>query len=68
MNKTIETFVRQQLKDGLVMCNEKQQHVFKLMYSNKNLDLGINSVVDKIPEDKLDWALCQVERTLGVLK
>lgn len=38
--------------------------VFRLMYSHDNLDKPINEVVDSIPENKLDWAMQQVENTL----
>ena len=38
--------------------------LFKRMYSPKNLGDGIDDIVDSIPEDKLDWAMQQVERSL----
>jgi len=34
------------------------------MYSHDNQDLSIEDVVDNMKEDKLDWAMRQVERTL----
>jgi hypothetical protein len=34
------------------------------MYSHENLDADINDVIDMIPEDKLDWAMQQVENSL----
>lgn len=64
MNKAISNFARQQLKDGLAQCNDQQQMIFKRMYSHENLDRPINEVVDIMPDDKLDWAMQQVERTL----
>jgi hypothetical protein len=38
------------------------------MYSNDNLEMDINDVVDKMDEEKLDWAMQQVERTLNKAK
>ena len=64
MNPTLGKFARQTLKEGLAQCNEAQQHMFKRFYSHKNLDLDINTVVDQMPDDKLDWSMQQVERTL----
>ena len=64
-SKTISDFARQELKQGLARCNEAQQLLFKRMYSHKNLEANINDVVDNMPDDKLDWALQQVERTLA---
>ena len=39
--------------------------MFKRMYAKGNLDMNINDVVDNMPEEKLDWAMQQVERTLS---
>ena len=64
MNNQLQNFARQQLKDGLSQCTEAQQTMFKRMYSNENLELPIDEVVDNMPESKLDWAMLQVERTI----
>ncbi len=64
MNNTIKEFTKDSLKNGLSKCTEQQQSLFKRMYSHKNLSLSINDVVDNMPDDKLDWALTQVEKTL----
>lgn len=63
MNPTIDAFARQQIKDGLAKLPEKNHMIFKRMYSPKNLELDINTVVDKMDSSKLDWALTQVQRT-----
>lgn len=52
------------LKDLLAQCTEKQQMLFKRMYSHENLELPINEVVDQMPDDKIDWAVTQCERTV----
>ena len=64
MNKQLQNYVRATLKEGLAQLPEPNQLLFKRMYSYKNLKANINDVVDTIPEDKLDWAMQQVQRTL----
>ena len=64
MNEQLQAFARDSLKEGLSKCTEPQRHLFKQMYSHKNLDKPIDQVVDDMPEDKLDWAMQQVEATL----
>lgn len=32
---------------------------------DEELNTPINDVVDKMPEDKLDWAMQQVQRTIN---
>lgn len=64
MSSQIQDFARTQLKDGLAKLPVPHQLLFKRMYSHKNLDASIDAVVDKMPDDKLDWALQQVHRSL----
>lgn len=65
MNKKLEKFARDDLKTGLAKLTEEQQLVFKRMYSQKNLDAAINDIVGSMPEDKFDWAMEQVDRTIA---
>ena len=81
MNKQLQEFARQQLKEGLAALPENNQTIFKRMYSfqwkfdgegrsftpngdKADLDKPISDVVDDMPEDKLDWAMQQVENSL----
>lgn len=64
MNKTLAAFARERLKLGLVQCTDAQQHLFKRMYCPRSLERPIDEVVDAMTDDKLDWAMQQVERTL----
>ena len=64
MNKQLESFARKSLKEGLAQLPESNQMLFKRMYSHKNLEANVDDVVDGMPEDKLDWAMQQVERSL----
>jgi len=67
MNNQLQNFARDALKLGLARLPESHHKLFKLMYSHKKLDAAINDVVDEIPEDKLDWAMQQVQRTIDKL-
>jgi hypothetical protein len=64
MNEQLKNFAREELKRGLAQLPEPNQRLFKRMYSHNNLELPIDEVVDKMPEDKLDWAMQQVKNTL----
>jgi len=64
MNKQLQDFARETLKNGLAQLSEGSCMVFKRMYSHKNLEADINSVVDQMPEDRLDHAMIQVQNTL----
>lgn len=64
MNKQLQEFARNQLKEGLGRLPESNQMLFKRMYSHEDLSRDINDVVDFMPEEKLDWAMQQVQRTL----
>jgi hypothetical protein len=64
MNNQLKDFARQQLKDGLAQLPEGWQTMFKRMYANGNLEMPINDVVDKMPDEKLDWAMQQVQKSL----
>jgi ABC-type uncharacterized transport system fused permease/ATPase subunit len=68
MNEQLQQYARDQLKQGLAQCSEQQQLMFKRMYYHKDLTLPINEVVDKMPVDKLDWAMQQVQRTLDKVR
>jgi len=66
MNKTLEKFARDTLKENLewlALRNTSYIRRFKQMYSPGNLDLSIVEVVDNMPAEKLDWALTQVQNT-----
>jgi len=65
MNKTIEAFARQTIKEGLTTCTEGQQFRFKRVYSGGQLSLDLDAIVDAMPVSDLDKALTQVENTLG---
>jgi hypothetical protein len=71
MNDTLQQFARQTLKDDLALLPEANHRIFKLMYGRNNGKrtveeaeaLPIDTVVDAIPAEKLDWAMQQVKNT-----
>jgi len=65
MNETITKSIRDLIKESIVKCTENQQLIFKRMYSYNDLDKDILEVVDLMPEEKLDTAFSQIERTLN---
>ena len=66
MNKQLQKFARDTLKEGLSQLPDNQKLTFKRMYSHKNLELPINDVVDQMEPEKLDWAMQQVQRSLDM--
>jgi len=64
MNNDLQVFAREEIKKGLSQCNDRQRDLFKRMYAYNKPELTMAEVVDAIPEDKLDWAMQQVKRTL----
>jgi len=64
MNDQLQNFARISLKVGLSKLPETWQYKFKQMYSHGNLDANINDVVDNMPEEKLDWAMQQVNTSI----
>lgn len=67
MNAQLQKFARDTLKEGLARLPEGHQHMFKRMYSSKNLDRPIDEVVDRMHEKSLDWAMQQVQNSLNKL-
>lgn len=68
MNDALVAYARQTLKDGLEQLPESNQHFFKRIYSHDNLELPIDEVVDNMSEDKLDWAMQQVQRSIDKIQ
>ena len=66
MNEILTEFARQNLKEGLAKCTPHQVMFFKRMYSHEDLDAEIESVVENLPDEKLDWAMQQVQRQLVI--
>lgn len=65
MNHLLQEFARRWLKERLSVLPERNQEIFKRMYSPFAIAAPIDRVVDQMPEDKLDWAMTQVENTVN---
>ena len=64
MNSQLQKLARKTLKEGLANLPASHHLLFKRMYSHTDLEKDINDVIDQMPEDKLDWAMQQVKRSL----
>jgi len=64
MNDDLQYYARKTILAGLIQLPESNQLFFKRMYSHDNLEADISDVVKAMPEDKLDWAMQQVQRSL----
>ena len=64
MNDQMQEFARQTLKDSLANCKAGQRDKFKQMYGFKIRNLPMDVIVDRMPADKLDRAMEQVQRTV----
>lgn len=68
MREKLQKYCQTEILNGLRQCNEKQQLMFKRMYSHDNLELSIDDVVKKMFSDQLETAMEQVDRTLVMNK
>ena len=64
MDSTLESIARGQILSGLKELPESWVFKFKRMYSPHDLEANIESVVEKMAPELLDWALTQVESSL----
>jgi hypothetical protein len=72
MNRQLQDFARQQIRDGLELMGPEQLRVFALMYGRKGgqrsvedaVAMPMAEIVNEIPPEKLDWAMQQVANTL----
>ena len=72
MNETLQKFAREQLIDGLKKLPNGWQNTFKLMHGRaggkRSVEqaraMPVEDVVEEMTEDRLDWALTQVENSL----
>lgn len=72
MNKTIESYAREQIIQGLKALPEANQRVFKLMYGRQGgkrsvedaEKMSIEDCVAEVPAERTSLALDQVERTV----
>ena len=76
MNSQLSEFARDYLKKNLSLLPEGSRDKFRAMYGYgpqcRDWEVArskpIDQIVDEMPDDKLDWAMSQVENTLKNLK
>ncbi len=77
MNKQLQSFARTELKNGLAKLPKGHHRIFKLMYApfergktvkERIEKYSIGEIVDLIEDDKLDWAMQQVQNSLDKLE
>lgn len=74
MNQQLQDYARDYLKTNVAALPDKNQRVFKLMYGRNRgkrsvedaTAMDVAAVIDEMPADKLDLAMEQVRRTIGV--
>ena len=72
MNKTLQEFARKTLVEGLNSLPSENRRIFALLYARNNgkrsvdeaYAMSVEQIVEGMPEDKLDWAMRQVENTI----
>jgi hypothetical protein len=64
MNKILEKFARDYIRENLKKCTKAQQDLFTAMY-RYDIHMNLDSVIDSMTVSKLDWAMQQVERTVA---
>jgi len=62
--KKIAEFKKNTFFDLYNQLTSEQQRFFRMMYSHKNPELSIEEIYDKIPLEKIDWAIYQCENTI----
>lgn len=63
MNKELEAFARQRILSGILARPEKEQMIFRRMYSPLDLHKALPLVVADMPVGKLDWAIQQISNS-----
>lgn len=61
----IENFARQRLLSLLEQCTPEQQMLFNRMYSDVDLTASAREAVERMPYEKVPWAIQQCEQTLA---
>lgn len=72
MNEKLQNFAREELRSGLAKLPADWQRIFRLMYARdggkRSVEdaeaMPIDDVVSEVPDEKLDWAMQQVENSL----
>ena len=67
MNDILQNFARQWLKDNIKKLPTGWEMKFKRIYAYDNIMTPINVIIDEIHQDRLDWAMQQVQNSIEKL-
>lgn len=67
MNNTLREYAKSEIISGLEKLPESWVKKFKMMYSHNDLDASISDIIDKMPDEKLDWAMQQIYNSINKL-
>lgn len=73
MNKMLLSYGKEYLLENLPKCSEKAQNMFRAMYGRDNgkrsyedaMKMSLEEVISEMTEDRVDWAMSQVQNTLN---
>lgn len=68
MNDQLQRFARETMKTQLSELPADWQLTFKRMYSHADLSKSVDTIVENMPVEKLDWAMQQVQNSLSKLR
>jgi len=68
MNKQLQKVARKFIIEGLMQLPEGHRLIFKRLYSPNDFNVSLFNIVESMPEDKLDWAMQQIERSFDKLE
>lgn len=76
MNEQLQSYARNALLEGLHQLPESHQEFFKLMYARDDgkrsvedaKAMPIEDVVAAMPDNKLDWAMQQVQNSINKIR
>lgn len=72
MNHLLKTYAKNWLNEHLSLLPEANVEIFHKMYGRRDgrrsledaLSISTSQVIEEMPDEKLDWAMQQVERTI----
>lgn len=64
MNSILQEYSREFLRLGLSFLTDEAVMLFRRMYSNRNLELPIEVIIDNMNEKQLDTAMKQIVNTI----
>lgn len=67
LNEQVKKYIKDEIYVGLIQLPDGWITKFKRMYSPKDLTVDLKTIINNLPEEKLNWALTQVQNSLKKL-